>query len=69
MSDVQLSVVLPIYNEVESIPHLLDELRPVLETTGRSFEIICVDDGSSDGSFAELEQLHGQDERQAPKPG
>jgi len=60
---VGLSVVLPIYNEVESIPYLLDELLPVLESTGQTFEIICVDDGSSDGSFDALKKLRGQDER------
>ncbi len=60
---VQLSVVLPIYNEVESLPHLLEELVPALEATERSFEIICVDDGSRDGSFDELKKLRQQDER------
>jgi len=63
MSSVEISLVLPIYNEVESIPHLLEELTPVLESTGKSYEIICVDDGSSDGSFAELKKLRTQDER------
>jgi glycosyltransferase involved in cell wall biosynthesis len=62
-NDIQLSIVLPIYNEAESIPHLLEELTPVLETTGRTFEIICVDDGSRDGSFEELKKRHAQDER------
>jgi glycosyltransferase involved in cell wall biosynthesis len=59
----QLSVVLPIYNEVENIAHLLEELIPALEKTERSFEIICVDDGSTDGSFAELKRARGNDER------
>jgi len=59
----QLSIVLPIYNEVESLPHLLDELAPALEKTGRTFEIICVDDGSRDGSFEELQKLRAQDDR------
>jgi glycosyltransferase involved in cell wall biosynthesis len=63
MNPPQLTMVLPIYNEVESIPHLLVELTPVLEATGRTFEIICVDDGSRDGSFAELKKLHEQDSR------
>lgn len=63
LSHPQLSIVLPIYNEAESLPHLLDELVPALETTGRTFEIICVDDGSTDGSFAELQKLHALDDR------
>ena len=48
-----LSIVLPIYNEAENIPRLYDELMPVLEATGSSFEIIAVDDGSSDGDHPE----------------
>ncbi len=63
MQKPYLSIVLPIYNEVESIPHLLEELVPILDEIGHPFEIICVDDGSSDGSFDELVKLHQQDER------
>lgn len=63
MQKPYLSIVLPIYNEVESIPHLLEELVPVLDEIGHPFEILCVDDGSSDGSFDELVKLHQQDER------
>jgi len=59
----QLSIILPIYNEEESLPHLLEELVPALEAIGRTFEIICVDDGSSDNSFEQLKQLRAQDER------
>jgi glycosyltransferase involved in cell wall biosynthesis len=58
-----LSIILPIYNEAESLPHLLEELVPALETTGRTFEIICVDDGSQDNSFAELKKLRSQEDR------
>ena len=63
ISKPELSIVLPIYNEVESIPHLLNELVPALEATGHTFEMICVDDGSRDGSFAALTELRAQDER------
>lgn len=59
----QLSIVLPIYNEEESLPHLLAELVPALEDTGRTFEIICIDDGSQDDSFGELKKLRDQDSR------
>jgi glycosyltransferase involved in cell wall biosynthesis len=61
MSDVDLSVVLPIYNEEENIPLLAQELLPVLESLSHSFEVICVDDGSSDGSFDALKRLHQAD--------
>ncbi len=49
-----LSIVVPIYNEVESIPRLLDAISSCLNQHGLSYEIICVDDGSRDGSDALL---------------
>jgi glycosyltransferase involved in cell wall biosynthesis len=58
-----LSIVLPVYNEAENIPRLYAELVPVLEATGRSFEIIAVDDGSRDDSFSQLKSLRANDDR------
>jgi len=45
-----LSIIVPVYNERESLPPLLLELRAVLERVPRSYEILLVDDGSTDGS-------------------
>ncbi len=56
MSPPELSVVIPLFNEEESLPHLLPELHGVLSGLGRSFEIVCVDDGSRDRSFEILLQ-------------
>ncbi|MFQ5436395.1 MAG: glycosyltransferase family 2 protein, partial [Anaerolineae bacterium] len=56
-------VILPIYNEEANIPLLGQELIPALEGLGKSFEIICVDDGSRDGSFAALKKLRAADDR------
>ncbi len=50
----EVSVVVPIYNEVESIPALLDTIATSLLNQGLSYEMICVDDGSKDGSDALL---------------
>lgn len=58
-----LSVILPIYNEEESLPHLIPQVVEVLTGTGLSFEIIAVNDGSTDGSFFLLEQQAAQDFR------
>ncbi|NCC31090.1 MAG: glycosyltransferase [Chloroflexia bacterium] len=58
-----LSVVVPIYNEEESIPHLYTHLTAALAQIGKPYEIICVDDGSRDGSFALLHQLAERDTR------
>lgn len=63
MTELDLSIVLPIYNEEESIPLLLHELIPVLDKLGQSFEVLCIDDGSRDKSFAELEKLRRADDR------
>lgn len=51
-----LSVVVPIYNEVESIPSLLAAIASSLVAHNLSYEIICVDDGSKDGSDALLKR-------------
>ena len=58
-----LSIVLPMYNEEENVRRLYDELVLVLEASGRSFEIIAVDDGSSDDTFGQLRALHARDKR------
>jgi glycosyltransferase involved in cell wall biosynthesis len=50
----ELSVVIPLLNEEENVVPLLDELFPALRALGKSHEVICVDDGSSDGTFAAL---------------
>lgn len=47
-----LSIILPVYNEQESLPPLLAELHAALRATGQSYEILLVDDGSTDGSAA-----------------
>jgi len=45
-----VSVIVPVYNEVESLPHLIEAISASLSASGLSYEIICVDDGSKDGS-------------------
>ncbi len=49
-----ISVVIPVYNEEENLPALLPRLLPVLDSTGRRYEVLFVDDGSRDGSLAIL---------------
>lgn len=59
---LDLSVVIPVYNEQENLPELLSRLLKVLNTIGLSYEIVFVDDGSKDQSPSLLYQLSGQDE-------
>lgn len=52
----EVSVVVPICDEVESLPHLLDAIATILTSSQLSYEIICVDDGSKDGSAEYLKE-------------
>ena len=60
---IEVSVVVPVLDEVESLAILYRELTAVLEPLGRPYEVIFVDDGSRDGSFPALEKLHRNDDR------
>jgi dolichol-phosphate mannosyltransferase len=57
----EISVVVPVFNEEESLPLLAAELQGVLRFLGRPCEVIFVDDGSTDGSLAALCKLSLQD--------
>jgi glycosyltransferase involved in cell wall biosynthesis len=59
----EISLVIPIRNESPNIRPLYDELMQVLGATGRSFEVIVIDDGSTDDSFAQLAALQSTDPR------
>jgi len=58
-----LSIVVPIFNEEESVVPLYRAIRAVCDSLNRSFEIIFVDDGSQDQSFSRLVQIHESDPR------
>jgi glycosyltransferase involved in cell wall biosynthesis len=58
-----LSVVIPVFNEEPNVEPLYGELTTTLEAWGRPYELIFVDDGSTDGTFSVLERLHGVDNR------
>ena len=61
--DPDLTVLIPLYNEVESLQELYAQLAAALEPTGLSFELLFIDDGSRDGSFEAIVRLREQDER------
>ncbi|MBN2165874.1 MAG: glycosyltransferase family 2 protein [Marinilabiliaceae bacterium] len=57
---MQLSVVVPLFNEVESLPELLLWIRKVVDPMGVEYEVIMIDDGSNDDSWGVVEDLSGK---------
>jgi len=53
-----LSVIVPLYNEEESLPELLGNIKNALKELRKPYEVIFIDDGSTDGSFGVLKTLH-----------
>jgi glycosyltransferase involved in cell wall biosynthesis len=60
---VYLSVIIPVYNEEESIPLLHERLSWVLKERNYSYEVVYVDDGSTDGTFSQLQSLAMRDQQ------
>ena len=57
---LDISVVVPLYNEAESLPELVRWIDRVAKDNALGYEIIMVDDGSTDGSFEVIERLHDE---------
>src|SRR5690606_40169966 len=62
-NNMDISVVVPLYNEEESLPELTEWIRRVMNERGFSYEIILVDDGSNDASWKVIEELKLQHEQ------
>ena len=60
---MNLSVIIPVYNEQENLPMLYEALLKALEPLPVAWDVILVDDGSRDGSLKVLEQLAAKDQR------
>lgn len=56
-----VSIVIPVYEEEESLPHLYKSIKDVMEKLGRKYEIVFVDDGSKDGTYKVLESYQKKD--------
>ncbi|WP_299260109.1 glycosyltransferase family 2 protein [uncultured Kushneria sp.] len=63
MTDLSLSVLIPARNEADNLPHLLDEVCAALDGAGIEFEMLVVNDGSSDHSLQVLTEYAARDER------
>src|SRR5512147_559059 len=63
---ITYSIVAPIYNELENIPELYRRVKEVMDSTGETWELILVDDGSTDGSTDAICELGKEDKRVRP---
>jgi dolichol-phosphate mannosyltransferase len=63
---ITYSIVAPIYNELDNLAELYQRIKEVLKTTGEPWELILVDDGSTDGSTEKIHELAKQDEHVRP---
>lgn len=60
-SRINISVIVPLYNEVDSLPELHEWIQRVMKENGFSYEVIFIDDGSKDGSWFVVEALYKKD--------
>ncbi|MBL7115309.1 MAG: glycosyltransferase family 2 protein [Kiritimatiellae bacterium] len=56
----EISVVAPVYNEEENVPILCEQLHAALSECGRTYEILLIDDGSTDASWERMNEAHNQ---------
>ena len=60
---MDISIIVPLYNEVESLPHLAEWIDRVMAENRFDYEVVMVDDGSIDGSWTVVEGLHNANPR------
>jgi len=63
---ITFSIVVPVFNELENIPELYRRLRATLDAIGETWELVLVDDGSTDGSTERIRELAAKDKRVRP---
>jgi glycosyltransferase involved in cell wall biosynthesis len=63
---ITYSIVAPIYNELENLPELYRRVKEVMDSTGETWELVLVDDGSTDGSTEAICTLAREDKRVRP---
>ena len=61
-----VSIVVPLYNEEESIPHLYKALKSVMDAEGKDYELLFIDDGSTDKTFSLITEFARNDKKVRP---
>jgi glycosyltransferase involved in cell wall biosynthesis len=65
-AEIKYTVIAPIYNEIGNLTELYRRVKETLDKTGETWELLMVDDGSTDGTTDEIHKLASQDERIKP---
>jgi len=63
---ITYSIIAPIYNEIDNLPELYRRVKEVMDSSGEPWELVLVDDGSTDGSTEKIRELAQQDETVRP---
>src|SRR4030042_153826 len=63
---IEYTIITPIFNEIGNIPELYRRVKETLEQTGETWELLMIDDGSTDGSTDEIRKLAAMDEHVKP---
>jgi polyisoprenyl-phosphate glycosyltransferase len=63
---ITYSIIAPIYNEIDNLPELYRRVKEVMDSSGEPWELILVDDGSTDGSTERIRELAQQDKTVRP---
>jgi len=61
-----ITIIAPIFNEIENLPVLYERISEVMEKSGNSWELLLIDDGSTDGSTDEIREMSKKDKRIKP---
>jgi glycosyltransferase involved in cell wall biosynthesis len=63
MSNINISVIIPLFNEDESLPELFAWIKKIMDEHGFSFEVVFIDDGSTDNSWEVIKQLSSENKQ------
>jgi glycosyltransferase involved in cell wall biosynthesis len=66
MSEPLYTITVPVFNELESLPKLYQRMKDTMDSTGETWELVLVDDGSTDGSTQLIQELAREDPRVRP---